>query len=237
MKPIVAVIGSQGSLGVGITNRLRNDGYSIVHIGRPGSERRDLLDREFFVECDLSSSNAVSNCARTIMAQVASLHGVVVASGSRGKTFSDLTMNDWVQHFTINCVGPSLLCRGLSPLLASGEEPGSVVFISSIAAFIPHSQPDYSSSKSGLIAAARSMAWHLGKEGIRVNCVAPGPVSNSKMTEHWGEDDWNKREACAALGRSVEISDVADTVAFLLSSNAKNLTGCCIDVAAGFHIR
>jgi 3-oxoacyl-[acyl-carrier protein] reductase len=93
----------------------------------------------------------------------------------------------------------------------------------------------YAAAKAALNALTRTWAQELGPRGITVNAVAPGPV-DTEMFRSFGIDDNAKQFLLSRvpLGRIGQPADIADTVAFLASPDARWITGQVIDTAGGF---
>jgi NAD(P)-dependent dehydrogenase (short-subunit alcohol dehydrogenase family) len=84
----------------------------------------------------------------------------------------------------------------------------------------------YSAAKAAIIAFSQALAQEVGRQGIRVNTIAPGNA----------EARWKTSDADAArspLGRATSGDDVGRAVAFLLSDDASHITGSCLDVSGG----
>jgi 3-oxoacyl-[acyl-carrier protein] reductase len=90
----------------------------------------------------------------------------------------------------------------------------------------------YSATKAALVGFTRSLAREVGKLGITVNAVAPGFV-DTEMTGDLGIEKRERIMRRSALGRLVEVQDVANAVEFLLADKAKHITGTVITVDAG----
>jgi 3-oxoacyl-[acyl-carrier protein] reductase len=110
---------------------------------------------------------------------------------------------------------------------------GRVVNISSITAFTGYSGLSvYGATKSALVGFTRSLAREVGRAGINVNSVAPGFV-DTQLTQGLSTEQRDRIVGRSALRRLAEVNDVANAVEFLLSDNAKNITGTVITVDAG----
>jgi 3-oxoacyl-[acyl-carrier protein] reductase len=110
---------------------------------------------------------------------------------------------------------------------------GRIINIASVVAFTGYSGLTvYSASKASLIGFTRSLAREVGKLGITVNAVAPGFV-DTEMTRGMKEEQREQIVRRSALKRLVDVEDVANTVDFLLSDGAKNITGTVVTVDAG----
>jgi 3-oxoacyl-[acyl-carrier protein] reductase len=117
------------------------------------------------------------------------------------------------------------------------EGGGSVVNISSGA---PHkttpSMVAYAAAKAALNTLTRTIAADLGPRGVRVNAVSPGLTKTSGTKSMWEADEGRDAGAKLALGRLTEADDIAAAVAFLLSDDARQITGVLLDVDGGNHL-
>jgi 3-oxoacyl-[acyl-carrier protein] reductase len=132
-----------------------------------------------------------------------------------------------------NLEGPMRLAVAFRPQLAKAA--GSIVFVGSVASFRGViAQPAYSASKGGLLTLTRSLAMAWGREGIRVNLVAPGLV-RSKMTAVTFADPKRVEatERAVPLGRVGEPDDLAGPILFLASDAARYVTGTSLLVDGG----
>lgn len=135
----------------------------------------------------------------------------------------------------VNAFAPVALIRGLLPKMTTG---GRIVNISS--ALTRNVFPEalaYAMSKAALDVMTRTVAATVGDRAITVNAVAPGVV-DTEMNAEWFEDPANREWAIStqALGRLGQPGDVADVVAFLLSDEARWITGQCLDASGGWHL-
>lgn len=148
----------------------------------------------------------------------------------------------------VDLVGVWNTCRAAIPHLLSGGRGGSMVLTSSTAGFKGFSGAScgavgYTAAKHGVIGIMRSLANALAKDNIRVNTIHPtgvntGMIINPAM-QRWIESQQD-RMADLANPLPVELlepEDVADTVAFLVSDQAKYITGVTLPVDAGFTNR
>ena len=94
----------------------------------------------------------------------------------------------------------------------------------------------YAAAKSALNALTRTLANDLGRQGVRVNAVAPGLTRTDATRPMWESDAGEGAGGNLLLGRLTEAEDIAAAVAFLLSDEAGSITGVNIDVDAGNHV-
>jgi len=136
----------------------------------------------------------------------------------------------------------ALLCAQRSIPVLREAGGGSIVFISSVQAFVtlPGCVP-YAAAKAGLVAAARALAVEVGRDGIRVNSVAPGTIDTPML--HRDLSGMNREEAeqflqrvgdANALGRIGRPDEIAACVVFLASDASSYVTGSTLVVDGGY---
>ncbi|WP_420626659.1 3-oxoacyl-ACP reductase family protein [Candidatus Poriferisodalis sp.] len=189
-----------------------------------------------FSPVDVSDPASVSELAQRL-GVMGPIWGLVnnagLADAVGGKTFWDITPEEWDRIHTINARGPWLVSRAFAPqLLAAGE--GRIVNIASDAALYGSPRlAHYVASKGALIALTRAMARELGDHGITVNAVAPGLTEGPSAEEIPAE-----RHALYAQNRAIsrpqQPDDVTGAVVFLLCDAAAYITGQTIVVDGGF---
>ena len=94
----------------------------------------------------------------------------------------------------------------------------------------------YAAAKAALNALTRTLANDLGRRGVRVNAVSPGLTRTTATQSMWENDEGAAAGSHLLLGRLTEADDIGAAVAFLLSDDARSVTGVLIDVDAGNHV-
>jgi NAD(P)-dependent dehydrogenase (short-subunit alcohol dehydrogenase family) len=131
----------------------------------------------------------------------------------------------------------ALVRAALSRGLGDGDNEGAVVSISSGSPKkTTSSMVSYAAAKAALNAMTRTMAADLAGRGVRVNAVSPGLVRTTATRPMWKVDDGAAAGANLPLGRLTEADDIAGAVCFLLSGDARQITGVTLDVDAGNHL-
>ena len=136
----------------------------------------------------------------------------------------------------------ALLCAQLAIPELKRRGGGSIVFVSSVQAFVtlPGCVP-YAAAKAGLVAAARALAPEVGRFGIRVNAIAPGTIDTPML--HRDLSGMGREEAdrflgqvadANALGRIGSPEEIADVVVFLASDASRYVTGTAIVADGGY---
>jgi NAD(P)-dependent dehydrogenase (short-subunit alcohol dehydrogenase family) len=155
--------------------------------------------------------------------------------------FEQATEDDLDVLLDTNLRGALLCAQAAIPALRA-RGGGSIVFVSSVQAFV--TLPGcvaYAAAKAGLIAAARALAVEVGRERIRVNAIAPGVFDTPML--HRDLDGMNVDEASGFLGRVERANvlgrigrpdEIGDVVVFLTTDAASYITGTTIVVDGGY---
>src|SRR5437016_6699495 len=160
-----------------------------------------------------------------------------VGIGGRGSVV-DTAVADWRRIMQVNVDSMFLVSRFAIPAMIETAGGGAIVNVSSISALRPRGLTAYSTSKGAVIALTRAMAVDHGPNGIRVNCVAPGPVYTPMVYAHGMSDEARERRRTAsALGIEGTGWDVGHAVRFLLSDHARYVTGQTLVVDGGATLR
>ncbi|MDQ3164376.1 MAG: SDR family oxidoreductase [Gaiellaceae bacterium] len=241
----VVVTGGGVGIGKAIAERLAAEGASITLLARD-SERLKRVAIELGARaaaCDIRDRAQVDEAFAAAASAYGPIHALVANSGiggpneeGRADRFDDLVHT--------NLIGTYSCARAAVRHLAEGPEPRHVVVVSSILARIAvPGYTGYSASKAGLLGLVRSLAAELAPQHIQVNAICPGWVNTEMAWEGLdglaeaigGSRDDAFREAMrnVPLGRMGEPEDVAGTVAWLLSSDARGVTGQAIDQNGG----
>jgi NAD(P)-dependent dehydrogenase (short-subunit alcohol dehydrogenase family) len=155
-----------------------------------------------------------------------------VGIGSRG-TVLDETEENWRRVMQVNVDSMFLMARHAIPAMKR-QGGGAIVNVSSISALRPRGLTVYTVSKGAVIALTRAMAVDHGRDGIRVNCVAPGPVYTPMVYQRgMSPTARDRRRQASALRIEGTGWDIGHAVRFLLSDHARYITGHVLVVDGG----
>jgi NAD(P)-dependent dehydrogenase (short-subunit alcohol dehydrogenase family) len=160
-----------------------------------------------------------------------------VGIGSRGSVV-DENAETWRRVMQVNVEAMFLAAKHAIPAMIKTAGRGAIVNISSISALRPRGLTAYSASKGAVIALTRAMAIDHAADGIRVNCIAPGPVY-TPMVYAGGMSDAarDQRRKASALGIEGTGWDIGHAVRFLLSDHARYITGQTLVVDGGVTLQ
>jgi len=136
----------------------------------------------------------------------------------------------------VNLVGTFAIIRHALPMLVAGG--GSIVTIASTAAIRGHGYgAGYTASKGGVDALTRLLAVQYGPQDVRANCICPGGVDTPMTAGTFATDEAKARaKRRVPLGRYAQPEDIGDVATFLLSDDARYLTGQTFPVEGGATI-
>jgi NAD(P)-dependent dehydrogenase (short-subunit alcohol dehydrogenase family) len=156
-----------------------------------------------------------------------------VGIGSRG-TVVEEDPDVWRRVMQVNVETMFLTAKHAIPAMIKTAGRGAIVNISSISALRPRGLTAYSASKGAIISLTRAMAIDHAADGIRVNCIAPGPMYTPMVYAHGMSDQArDQRRRASALGIEGTGWDVGHAVRFLLSDHARYITGQTLVVDGG----
>jgi 3-oxoacyl-[acyl-carrier protein] reductase len=238
----VLVTGASRGLGLGIARKLAASGYCVIAVARKTSKdltaaiaeaKRGKKGALHFVAFDLGKTGEIPELLRKLRQEFGPFYGLVnnAAVGFDGvlATMHNSQIEELVR---VNTLSPIVLTKYAVRSMMS-ERAGRIVNVASIIGFTGYSGLSvYAATKASMLGFTRSLAREVGRLGITVNAVAPGFL-DTDMTHGMGDEQRRQVTRRSALRRLVSVDDVAETVAFLLSDKARNMTGTVLTVDAG----
>ena len=172
----------------------------------------------------------------TALPQIVAL--VNLAGVSSPVPYLEVTSEEWNRVMDINMNGVHYTTRhAVESMVKNGI--GRVVSLSSVSAQRgggTFSKTVYSAAKAGVIGFSRSVARELGKEGITVNVISPGPIDTDIMGGALTEDRKEAMAADGVLSRIGTPRDIAAAIAYLISEDAGFVTGQTLNVGGGLYM-
>jgi NAD(P)-dependent dehydrogenase (short-subunit alcohol dehydrogenase family) len=247
------VTGGGRGIGRAIALRLAAEGASVAICGRDQSvldavstQIRESGGTSFARALDVSDEQAVDLIVAETAAEFGRLdilvNNAALTAMSNIGFFSALGMSteEWQRVLGINLSGAFYASRAAGRIMRE-QQRGSIVSISSVHAHVPNAlTPHYDATKAAIEALTRSLALYMGKFGVRVNAVAPGPIAvwdEKASGDSLSADERAAQAQSTALRRFGTPEEMAAVVAFLASDDASYVTGTTIVADGGFLIR
>lgn len=244
---VALITGGAGAIGRATARRFLDDGATVAIADRDAAalERasRDMgeggVDRLTTHVVDVTDDSSV----RDLTDAVLGIHGRIdilfcCAGVLLAGSVTEVTLEDWDRTIATNLTAPFIASRHVVPImLANGG--GAIVHMASTAGVVAEAGiAAYCASKGGVVMLARQMAVDYARAGIRVNVVCPGWIDtpfNDPAIERAGGPDALAPfiDVMVPMGRQGRPEEVADVVAFLVSDDARLMTGAVVMVDAG----
>ncbi len=220
-----------------MARRLVKDGDRVLAVARNPSDGLVALTQESgavaFTPYDLSDIDGLGALVRGLKKQHGPIWGLVNNAGiGTSGLLPNMTQESIEQLIRLNTLSPIMLTKFVArAMLTQGS--GRIVNVSSIVASTGFNGLSvYAATKASLIGFTRSLAREMGRLNVTVNAVAPGFI-DTDLTHDMDPDDKARVARRSALQRLAAAEDVAAAVAYLLSEDARNVTGTVLTVDAG----
>ena len=236
---VCLVTGAYSGIGKATAELFLERGASVFEVDikfeRGKANKRSDKDYTYGADLTLESDakRAVEECKKTfgridVVGNCAGveMHGTVV----------DLPIENFEKIMNTNVKSIFLVCKYSIPEILKSTERGSIINLSSDLGIQPIPSVDlYAASKGAIIALSKAMSKNWAKQGLRVNCIAPGPV-DTPLLKRFFEDgttlDFVKKYMIPA-GRLGNPEEIASVAAFLASDASSFVNGAVITVNGG----
>lgn len=239
MQEIVIVTGSSQGVGLGIATVYLRDGAAVVGCDRnPAPASLASHPNYVHVECDVTVPGSVEKVIATCLERHDRIDTLVNNAGlGNARAFNQTTEQDFQRYYDINVKATLDFARACLPYLKQSK--GSIVNIASAFGLVGVAQAAaYVPAKYAVVGITRMLATEYGRDGVRVNAVAPGLVRSPGTQERIASNTWWHRMMIegAPLGRVGEAEEIGDACQFLSSPKAKFVTGVVLPVDGGWSI-
>ena len=230
----ILITGASRGIGLAAAKRFHQDGHYVVGLAR--SAPKETFPGTFR-SVDLANAQATEKVLKEVVDEF-EIDSVINNAGlTTSSTLTETSVEELDRILAVNVRAPLQCVQACLPaMIRSGR--GAIVNVASRAVLGMPRRTAYAAAKSGLIGYTRTWALELGKHGITVNAVAPGPVqtelykNNNPMTS----EQRATLEARIPVGRLGEPEDIAGAIAFFLSMDSRFITGQTLYACGGLSI-
>lgn len=240
---VAVVTGGSSGIGEATARQLGGRGFGVAVVGRHPGRLASVVDgiastggRALAVVADLAGPSAPDEVVAEVVGQFGRLDVVVNnAAVIRTGPLDDVTPALFDQHYAVNVRAPLLLVKAALPWLRKSPDAAIVNVSSSVGSIIKSANMLYGSTKAALEYLTRAWAYELADDGVRVNCVAPGPVDTPIHATY--SDDLARTYADLArrvpLQRMGHVDDLVAWICFLVAPETSWTTGNVVHVDGG----
>jgi len=240
---IIIVTGGSGLIGQEIIKDIRKKGG--VPINADICIDTDLSENR--IKTDITEQNSIIQTINEVIEAYGNVHGLVNNAYPRtndwGNKFEDIQIESWKKNVDIQLNSLFFFSQQVLKIM-SKQKYGSIVNMGSIYGVVGNdfslyekyggtSPAPYSAIKGGIINLTRYLASYYGPQNIRINCVSPGGILDKKNQHPSFIERYTSRVPMKRMGQP---DDIAPVVSFLLSEEAKYITGQNIVVDGGWTI-
>ncbi|MGW3690048.1 SDR family NAD(P)-dependent oxidoreductase [Streptomyces sp. NPDC005125] len=236
MRTVVITGGAKG-IGRGVAERLHRDGANAVLVDR---DEAAVAAAAKEIGCahevaNVTDADGLADMFQRVADRYDGIDGLVNSAGlTRTGPTATLPLDDWQQVIDVNLTGTFYSCRLAVEHLVPGA---SIVNVASIAAVraLPE-RAAYTATKFGVVGLTRVLAVEWAERQIRVNAVGPTWTKTQLIDDlvDQGKLDESELAAKMPMGRLAEAADIAGAVSFLLSDDARFVTGQTLFVDGGY---
>ncbi len=189
-----------------------------------------------YYQCDVSDFAATKAAVDQIVKDFGKVDVLVNNAGiTADKLIMRMDEADWDRVLSINLKGCFNMIKHVTPYMMR-KRYGRIVSISSVVGLMGNAgQANYAASKAGIVGLTKTVAKEFGARNITANAVAPGFIKTA-MTDALSEEQKQAMYKLIPLGCLGETQDIANAVKFLVSDDARYITGVVLKVDGGMYI-
>lgn len=234
---IALVTGARG-IAEGVIRRLVADGAQVM-ITSPSEScihlAEELGPAAAAHRCDIRTEDAIKSLIAVTVEKFGRLDLLCNNAGiaQRQGPLHEWDIDRWFDIIDLNLRSAFLMLKYSIPHMLERPEGGAIVNMASIGAFQPSlGTSAYPVSKAGMISLTKLAALEYAKDNIRINAVCPGTII-TPLVESRGDALRATKEKLTPMGKLGTIEDVASITAYLLSDEARYITGAAYTIAGG----
>lgn len=245
----IIIAGGTSGIGLAAVNFFIEQGANVVSIGKTSDENLPHANTKLqWLFGDLRKEETIQQAIKICLEHYKTIDGLLHIAGGSGRTFGDgplheLTEEGWEKTWQLNATSTMLTNKAIINVMIHQHLAGSIVNISSVLA--THPSPHYftthayAASKAAILGLSKSAASYYADKNIRVNVISPGLVDTPMASRAKSNNEIMKfiqTKQPLDGGRISQPNDIVGMAAFLLSDQAKFITGQEILIDGGWSI-
>ena len=239
----ILVTGASSGIGASCCISCSELGANLILLGRNQRKLYQTLEKlgpgnHSVLSCDLMNIEGIEKALEEPLNKYGKIHGFIHSAGiDITLPLNSLRLNDYQSLFNINVISGFEIARIISKKKFCSEDGANYIFIASAMGLVGKpGKIAYSASKGALLAGCRSMALELAAKKIRVNCISPAIVRTELTDKLFAElpaEAMGQIKSLHPLGFGAPV-DIANACVFLLSDEAKWITGSNLVIDGGY---
>ncbi len=239
---VALITGADSGIGKAIAVLFAKEGADIIivylkeHADAEGTKK--IIENKYKRKCLLISLDLSreSNCIKSVKQGIDKFGKINILVNNAGlhyetKGINQISSENLLKTFKTNFFSMFWITREVVPYLSEGD---SIINTSSVTAYRGSGGLiDYSSTKGSIVSFTRSLSANLAKKGIRVNCVAPGPVWTPLIVSSFKPSKISVFGSDVPLGRAAQPVEIAPSFLFLACDDSIYMTGQCLHPNGG----
>ncbi len=235
MQPVAFVTGAAGGIGRATVKALRARRLRVFGTDLALAEIPCGEPDFFTASLDVTDERAIAQSVARALAEFGRIDHVVHLAGRAGQgPVTAVSREDWDSLLAVNLTSAFLLAKASYEALRATR--GTLTLMSStngINGGTALSGPAYAVAKAGIINLTRYLSREWAADGIRVNCLAPGPIETPMVTDRFSPEVIDKLRRSVPLQRLGAPDDIANAIDYLTSDRAGFVTGTVVNLSGG----
>jgi 3-oxoacyl-[acyl-carrier protein] reductase len=230
----ILVTGISKGLGVDITKKLLDTGYSVIGLSRSYDGIFEQYNNFTYFKFDLLNSSDLELFLKKNIGNRIKIDGFVNnAAIAYDDIITNMNLNKLEEMYNVNVFSPLVITKFCLRNMLFHKTKGTILHLSSISVHTGYNGLSmYASTKGALEAFSKNTSREWGMKGIRSNCIVAG-FMETDMSNTLSDDQKDRIYKRTSLKQPTDTISVANTIEFLLSEKSNSITGQNINVDSG----